>query len=58
VRETDPALSVVKILQQEIEKVAVNDTFTTKIPNIQNLKTNYLTDSGTKCIKSSFNKTN
>lgn len=58
VRETDPVLGLIKLSQKDIEKTAVNDTFTTRIPNIQNLRTNYLTDSGAKCIKSSFNKTN
>jgi hypothetical protein len=57
-RETDPALMAIGDLQNDIlTKIDVNSR-TVKIPNIENLRKNYLQGSGISYINSVYNKTN
>lgn len=56
---TDPNLnSNIAICNTELEKITVIDANTKTIPNIENLRKNYLTKNPNKYINSYFNKTN
>jgi hypothetical protein len=58
-RYTDPEL-IADVVQsdEEIKKLTIIDAHTKKVPNIENLRKNYLTKNPSKYINSYYNKTN